>query len=194
LRPANAKPQLQNRRARNRPRSIAPRDRPPKAHVEQVWFPGAHSNVGGGYAETGLSDAALIWMIARIGALTQLEFDPDAVRATTKGATIDGEVVDSAKGWIVDEWAPHFRVVLSPDAVDHRAFANVRDPARVHVAERVHWLTLAKRGRPCVVYGKPDTPYAPPNLPAAIGPAQTAAVTPEEQALWRPGSPPSAAS
>jgi uncharacterized protein (DUF2235 family) len=30
---------------------------------EQVWFPGVHSDVGGGYAEAGLSDGALIWMI-----------------------------------------------------------------------------------------------------------------------------------
>jgi len=30
--------------------------------VQQVWFEGAHSDVGGGYAETGLSDTALLWM------------------------------------------------------------------------------------------------------------------------------------
>lgn len=30
--------------------------------VKQVWFEGAHSDVGGGYAETGLSDTALLWM------------------------------------------------------------------------------------------------------------------------------------
>ncbi|HYD53000.1 MAG TPA: DUF2235 domain-containing protein [Gemmatimonadaceae bacterium] len=33
--------------------------------VEQVWFAGAHCDVGGGYAECGLSDGALAWMIAR---------------------------------------------------------------------------------------------------------------------------------
>ena len=33
-----------------------------KQSLEQVWFPGAHSNVGGGYANTDLSDAALLWM------------------------------------------------------------------------------------------------------------------------------------
>lgn len=172
----------------------APKDKPPKAHVEQTWFPGAHSNIGGGYAETGLSDAALIWMVARIEALTKLEFDAAAAREATKAATVDGEVVDSTKGWIIDEWAPHFRIILSPDAVDHRAFANVPEPTRVHVGERVHWLTLAKRGRPCVVYEKPGTPYAPPNLPAVVGPAQTPAITAGEQALWPPGSPPSAVS
>ena len=31
--------------------------------VQQVWFPGAHSDVGGGYPQTGLSDGALRWMI-----------------------------------------------------------------------------------------------------------------------------------
>lgn len=30
---------------------------------EQVWFPGDHSDVGGGHPETGLSDGALDWMI-----------------------------------------------------------------------------------------------------------------------------------
>jgi hypothetical protein len=30
--------------------------------VKQVWFEGAHSDVGGGYAQTGLSDTALYWM------------------------------------------------------------------------------------------------------------------------------------
>ena len=32
--------------------------------VEQVWFEGVHSDVGGGYAETGLCDTALLWMAA----------------------------------------------------------------------------------------------------------------------------------
>jgi uncharacterized protein (DUF2235 family) len=36
-------------------------DRPER--VKQVWFEGAHSDVGGGYAETGLSDTALLWMV-----------------------------------------------------------------------------------------------------------------------------------
>jgi uncharacterized protein (DUF2235 family) len=31
--------------------------------VEQVWFPGVHSDVGGGYKESDLSDSALQWMI-----------------------------------------------------------------------------------------------------------------------------------
>jgi len=33
--------------------------------LEQSWFAGAHSNVGGGYEDTGLSDIALHWMAAK---------------------------------------------------------------------------------------------------------------------------------
>jgi hypothetical protein len=31
--------------------------------MTQIWFPGDHSDVGGGHAETGLSDGALKWMM-----------------------------------------------------------------------------------------------------------------------------------
>lgn len=33
--------------------------------LEQVWFSGVHSDVGGGYASSGLSDIALLWMMAK---------------------------------------------------------------------------------------------------------------------------------
>lgn len=33
------------------------------ANVKQLWFPGVHSDVGGGYARCGLSDGALAWMM-----------------------------------------------------------------------------------------------------------------------------------
>ena len=33
--------------------------------LEQVWFPGVHSDVGGGYPEAGLSDQALLWMLEK---------------------------------------------------------------------------------------------------------------------------------
>lgn len=36
--------------------------------VKQVWFEGAHSDAGGGYGETGLSDTALLWMVREANA------------------------------------------------------------------------------------------------------------------------------
>lgn len=43
--------------------------------LEQVWFPGVHCNVGGGYKNTGLSDCALDWM-CRKAELCGLALDP----------------------------------------------------------------------------------------------------------------------
>lgn len=31
-------------------------------NVEQVWFPGVHTNIGGGYVDAGLSDRTFLWM------------------------------------------------------------------------------------------------------------------------------------
>jgi len=47
--------------------------------VQQMWFAGVHSNVGGGYVCTGLSDITLLWMLshAREHGLT---LDDDYVR------------------------------------------------------------------------------------------------------------------
>ena len=39
-----------------------------RATVKQVWFPGVHSDIGGGYREIGLSNGALKWMIDEAGA------------------------------------------------------------------------------------------------------------------------------
>lgn len=38
-------------------------------NAKQIWFPGVHGDVGGGYAVTDLSDAALAWMIGEANAL-----------------------------------------------------------------------------------------------------------------------------
>jgi uncharacterized protein (DUF2235 family) len=159
--------------------------------VEQTWFAGVHENVGGGYADARLSDIALIWMVARAMALTKLEFDQHAVRqrtaGTNTGAIIDGEVYDSARGWPVSQLFPHSRVILSPDAIAHGVLLNSADPAEEHINERVHWSVLAKRGRPCTVFGVPNTRYEPANLPANVPPERVADVTAEERALL-PGS------
>jgi hypothetical protein len=51
------------------------RDVSPGQDVAQVWFPGDHSDVGGGYADTGLSDGALDWMMREATAAIGLAFD-----------------------------------------------------------------------------------------------------------------------
>jgi len=41
----------------------------PTVDVQQVWFAGAHGDVGGGYRERGLSDCASQWMLSEAGKL-----------------------------------------------------------------------------------------------------------------------------
>jgi hypothetical protein len=154
----------------------------PRGHVEQTWFAGVHCSIGGGYADSGLSDRALIWVIARLRALTMLEFDASALKAVTK-PNLDGEVPDSARGWPVSRVFPHFRIVLSSDAIHHGIFFNTREPQEQHIEERVHWSVVMKRGRPCTYLGVPNTPYDPRNLPRAIPHNRVAAITPEERML-----------
>lgn len=53
----------------------------PKGQVlKQVWFAGAHGDVGGGEKETGLSDLALLWMVKQAHSY-KLEFNADVLSA-----------------------------------------------------------------------------------------------------------------
>ncbi len=50
----------------------------PDQTIEQVWFAGAHADVGGGYAERGLAEITLQWMLHR-ATNHGLRIDPAAV-------------------------------------------------------------------------------------------------------------------
>jgi len=52
--------------------------------LEQVWFPGVHSDVGGGYPETALSDIALLWMLEKAQSCN-LRFDPVGIQPDPMG-------------------------------------------------------------------------------------------------------------
>ena len=62
--------------------------------VEQAWFAGAHSDVGGGYEEAGLSDIALEWMMA-CARRASLEFDTKVITALGTKPAYKQEVHDS---------------------------------------------------------------------------------------------------
>ncbi|MFA7387100.1 MAG: DUF2235 domain-containing protein [Thiohalobacteraceae bacterium] len=69
----------------------------PGQTIEQVWFCGAHSDVGGGYPESGLSDIALDWMLGKAGK-TGLRFADDAVKAYPLAPDPGGTLHDSKTG------------------------------------------------------------------------------------------------
>ena len=65
--------------------------------VEQVWFCGAHSDIGGGYAQTELSDIALDWMIGKARS-AGLAFDSQAMAAYPLHGNPLGKLHDSKTG------------------------------------------------------------------------------------------------
>lgn len=70
----------------------------PNQRARQVWFAGVHSDVGGGYEKTGLSDTALKWMIDSVYS-HGLQFKASAIKKLKNNA--NGTLHDSYTGvWI----------------------------------------------------------------------------------------------
>jgi uncharacterized protein (DUF2235 family) len=67
--------------------------------VEQVWFSGVHTNIGGGYEDSGLSDIAFTWMKEKAEECG-LSFDQDYVKKTID-PNIKGELRNSKKGFFM---------------------------------------------------------------------------------------------
>ncbi len=88
--------------------------------VNQVWFPGVHSDVGGGYVECGLSDIALQWMIDRAVSPCGLRVKASAVKRLAPNPC--GNMHDSCDGI----WKT-FGTSLRPIADDEKVHVKVRD-------------------------------------------------------------------
>lgn len=65
--------------------------------VDQVWFPGVHSNVGGGYPDRSLADLSLDWMIQKAHN-AGLAFDMNVETLHALQPRIDGKIYRSRKG------------------------------------------------------------------------------------------------
>lgn len=67
--------------------------------VEQRWFAGAHSNIGGGYPDAVLSDIAFLWMCEKVRPLLTLDEDYiDRRIEKVQAGTARGALIDSATG------------------------------------------------------------------------------------------------
>jgi uncharacterized protein (DUF2235 family) len=70
----------------------------PGQTVEQVWFPGVHSNIGGGYPDRSLSDVSLKWMIERANS-AGLAFDESVEAHQPLSPDTSGKIYQSKKGF-----------------------------------------------------------------------------------------------
>lgn len=122
--------------------------------IEQVWFAGVHSNVGGGYPKQGMSLVALDWMMAKAEA-AGLRFNCSDRDAYREHSSADDKLYDPRAGLgTFYRWKP--RDIAAMCAANHI-------PIRLHISalERI-------------AHGVDD--YAPENLP----PHATVVTTPAE--------------
>jgi uncharacterized protein (DUF2235 family) len=120
--------------------------RGPDPRIEQVWFAGVHSNVGGGYPKQGMSLVALDWMLAHaqsVGLRTQL-LDRDLFRGH---ATVDDLMYDPRAGLgLFYRWGPR-------DIAKNCRDSGIQPLIHLSVAERIAHAT---------------DDYAPGNIPPDV--------------------------
>ncbi len=149
---------------------------PEKQHCEQVWFAGAHSNIGGGYANHGLSDIAMAWMMGRVMDLTDLRFDPAALQGVARPDVMPPPDVSLSPLYLVSRTFPFNRPMLRHHALDVGLFRNVENPRRQNINEAVHW-SVAKKIE--------SAHYTARNLPASLPPTAVTQPSPWEQQIWQ---------
>jgi hypothetical protein len=111
----------------------------PKEHqtIEQVWFCGAHSDVGGGYPTFGLSDITLEWMIDRAQS-AGLVFDPEVLEAHPLRPDPRGTLHDSNKG--VHRFSHRLvRLVGIADSPDGRTTGALDASQSLHPSVYARW-------------------------------------------------------
>ena len=134
-----------------------------RQNVEQVWFAGAHANVGGGYKQSGLSDHALIWMIARAHELTRLEFDTDYI-AKHFWPCAACSLFRSYRGWVLDRIRPYVRPISTGVRVAKELMGTDTSADRI-INAKVHWSVRDRIGKLGLVDETKYRKYSPKNLP-----------------------------
>lgn len=109
--------------------------------LEQVWFAGAHSDVGGGYPETGLSDIALRWMMEKAQG-AGLALDTKAVEALPLHPEPLQEIHNSKKGLYTV--TPGIDREIGKIARDPAAEADDKAPDRKDPTQSIHPSVLQK--------------------------------------------------
>ena len=114
--------------------------------IEQVWFAGVHSNVGGGYPKQGLSLIALDWMMTK-AVENGLRFNTEDCELYRAHQSVDDKLYDSRAGLgTFYRWKP-------------RDITGICEAFKM--APRVHISAIER-----VAHGVDN--YAPANLPATV--------------------------
>ncbi|MCC9626031.1 DUF2235 domain-containing protein [Thalassospira sp. MA62] len=94
---------------------------PKEQIVEQVWFPGVHSNIGGSYDDCGLSDITLDWMIKRLKKHTKLKLDDAGIKAIL-APSVEGRGYESRTALYADSRIYPYQRLILQTAPDTKGF------------------------------------------------------------------------
>jgi uncharacterized protein (DUF2235 family) len=124
--------------------------------VEQVWFPGSHADVGGGWKDTALSDISLQWMAERACATTPLDLDLVALRRNSRADPLGEQVLPTWDTLFrVANWIPYVRLIhqdrrgISPwrRSVIGTWRTNALPPGEIGVNESIHASAVERFGK-----------------------------------------------
>lgn len=93
-------------------------------NIEQVWFSGVHSNVGGGYPKCGLSNVALDWMMTKAENL-DLEFHKSLRTEAKISCNVNDKLYDSRDGAAI-----YYR--YAPRNIEALCQKKLEGPIRIH--------------------------------------------------------------
>ena len=116
------------------------------SRIEQVWFPGVHSNIGGGYSKQGLSLVTMDWMMTRAEAVG-LRFLECSRLCYHDQQNVHDKLYDSRTGLAV-----YYRYKVRD--ISKRCY-------ELNISPDVHVSTFDR-----ILYGTDG--YAPVNLPAGL--------------------------
>lgn len=109
--------------------------------LEQVWFAGVHTNIGGGYPDSGLSDFALAWMVNK---------------AEECGLRVNVEMKPNALGEIRDSMTWYYKILGEVDRpIDQRRLDS--EGKAIVTCEDIHASVLER-------FNAPGMSYKPQNL------------------------------
>lgn len=127
---------------------------PEGSTIEQVWFAGCHSDVGGGYSDRELADIPLLWMIDRAKtAGLQLDEATPGLLPERGAVNVLGPTHDPRQGWSVkDRLTPTIRSVCERN-VPVGLFERLYRPLGANgkplktINEFVHWSVIERYGK-----------------------------------------------
>ncbi len=152
--------------------------------LKQVWFPGVHCDVGGGYSDASLSDISLLWMAERARdyglKFVRGAFSSDGPADMTPGESIDFRVVPRPMAEPHNSWTKVYRFFKPVD----RPMGAAEDDE--HRLDGLEYLSTTAKNR------YDADLYRPPGVGKYLENPEDVHLEPTPEKAW-PSSPPSAA-